>query len=169
MSNEIVSLWHVVVPAGQTVHLRSSDNLNTSNVITELPNNYPLVSHGSGNPFMYFTVDDCIDKIKGWVYTNYISPGLGGAVAADEIWYPRYSTTAWKRSKHVKKYYLPVQRIQEDLYKLGYTVVGKADGYYGTNTEKAAKAFQSANGLTADGIFGKNSKQKLWDLTDRKG
>lgn len=169
MSNEIVSLWHVVVPAGQTVHLRSSDNLNTSNVITELPNNYPLVSHGSGNPFMYFTVDDCIDKIKGWVYTNYTSPGLGGAVAAGEIWYPRYSTTAWKRSKHGKKKYLPVQRIQEDLYKLGYTVVGKADGYYGTNTEKAAKAFQSANGLTADGIFGKNSKQKLWDLTDRKG
>lgn len=169
MSNEIVSLWHVVVPAGQTVHLRSSDNLNTSNVITELPNNYPLVSHGSGNPFMYFTVDDCIDKIKGWVYTNYTSPGLGGAVAADEIWYPRYSTTAWKRSKHGKKKYLPVQRIQEDLYKLGYTVVGTADGYYGANTEKAAKAFQSANGLTVDGIFGKNSKQKLWDLTDRKG
>ena len=169
MSNEIVSLWHVVVPAGQTVHLRSSDNLNTSNVITELPNNYPLVSHGSGNPFMYFTVDDCIDKIKGWVYTNYTSPGWGGPVADGEIWYPRYSTTAWKRSKHGKKKYLPVQRIQEDLYKLGYTVVGTADGYYGANTEKAAKAFQSANGLTVDGIFGKNSKQKLWNLTDRKG
>ncbi len=169
MSNEIVSRWHVVVPAGQTVHLRRTEKDNISNVITELPNNYPLVSKGSGNPFRPFTVDDCIDKIDGYVHSNYAAPGWGGPVADNEIWYPRYSTTAWKRSKHVKKYYLPVQRIQEDLYKLGYTVVGKADGYYGANTEKAAKAFQSANGLTADGIFGKNSKQKLWDLTDRKG
>ncbi len=169
MSNEIVSRWHVVVPAGQTVHLRSEDKNNASNVITELPNNYPLVNKGGGDPFKPFVVDDCIDEIEGYIHNNYTSPGLGGAVAADEIWYPRYSTTAWKRSKHGKKKYLPVQRIQEDLYKLGYTVVGKADGYYGANTEKAAKAFQSANGLTADGIFGKNSKQKLWDLTDRKG
>ncbi len=169
MSKEIVSIWHVVVPAGQTVHLRSSDNANTSNVITELPNNYPLEYDGSGNPFMPFYVDDGIDKIWGYVHNNYVSPGRGGPVADDEIWYPRYSTPAWKRSKHGKKCYKPVQRIQEDLYKLGYTVVGKADGYYGANTEKAAKAFQSANGLTADGIFGKNSKQKLWDKADRKG
>ena len=169
MSNEIVSLWHVVVPAGQTVHLRSEDKKNASNVLTELPNNYPLEYDGSGNPFMPFYVDDGIDRIRGYVHNNYVSPGWGGSVAANEIWYPRYSTTAWKRSKHGKKKYLPVQRIQEDLYKLGYTVVGKADGCYGANTEKAAKAFQSDNGLTVDGVFGKNSKQKLWDLTDRKG
>ncbi len=169
MSNQIIRVWYVNVPAGQTVHLRSTDKENASNVITELPNNYPLVYDGSGNPFMPFYVDDGIDQIWGYVHSNYVSPGWGGPVADNEIWYPRYSTTAWKRSKHVKKYYKPVLRIQEDLYKLGYTVVGKADGYYGANTEKAAKAFQSANGLTVDGIFGKNSKQKLWDLTDRKG
>ncbi len=169
MSNAVISRWHVVVPAGQTVHLRSDAESNASNVITELPNNYPLVSDGPLGLFTYFIVDDGIDEIKGYVHSNYVSPGWGGSVADNEIWYPRYSTTAWKRSKHVKKYYKPVLRIQEDLYKLGYTVVGKADGYYGANTEKAAKAFQSANGLTVDGIFGKNSKQKLWDLTDRKG
>ncbi len=169
MSNQIIRVWYVNVPAGQTVHLRSDPVSNSSNVITELPRNYPLVFDGSGNPFKYFIVDDGIDEIKGWVHDDYTTTIRQGSVASGEIWYPRYSTTAWKRSKHVKKYYKPVLRIQEDLYKLGYTVVGKADGYYGANTEKAAKAFQSANGLTVDGIFGKNSKQKLWDLTDRKG
>ncbi len=52
---------------------------------------------------------------------------------------------------------------------IGYTQVGTADGYFGQNTETAVKAFQKDKGLTVDGIFGKNSKQKLWDLIDRRG
>ena len=52
---------------------------------------------------------------------------------------------------------------------IGYTQVDTADGYFGQNTETAVKAFQKDKGLTVDGIFGKNSKQKLWDLIDRRG
>ena len=77
MSNEIVSRWHVVVPAGQTVHLRSEDKNNASNVITELPNNYPLVNKGGGDPFKPFVVDDCIDEIEGYIHNNYTSPWFG--------------------------------------------------------------------------------------------
>ena len=34
---------------------------------------------------------------------------------------------------------------------------GSVDGDFGPNTEKAAKAFQNAKGLTQDGIVGKNT------------
>ena len=55
------------------------------------------------------------------------------------------------------------------VISIGYTQVGSADGYYGTNTENAVRAFQTANGLTSDGIFGNASKNKLWSLVDRPG
>jgi hypothetical protein len=46
-----------------------------------------------------------------------------------------------------------VTLLQQDLNKLGYSV-GKADGDYGPTTEQQVKAFQTAKGLTADGIVG---------------
>ena len=79
------------------------------------------------------------------------------------------STPSWKRSSHSSKYYLPVEKIQQDLINLGYTQISEANGYYDSNTENAVKAFQTKNGLTSDGIFGKNSKKKLWSLVERKG
>lgn len=48
-----------------------------------------------------------------------------------------------------------VRAMQEMLTKLGYDVGakdGKADGIFGPKTEEAVKAFQTANGLPADGI-----------------
>ena len=85
------------------------------------------------------------------------------------MYIPRYSTPAWKRSSHSGKYYLPVKRIQSDLYDLGYTDVGTPDGYYGKNTETAVKAFQKDNNLSVDGIFGKKRKLALWELAARRG
>lgn len=41
-------------------------------------------------------------------------------------------------------------------------VVGvKSDGIYGGGTERAVKRFQTAHGLTADGLVGKNTKAKM--------
>ena len=111
---------------------------------------------------------DCIDTITGYVHRDYLSSGYIPS-SSSEIWIPRYSTPAWKRTSHYNKYYLPVKRIQQDLISIGYTQVGSADGYYGTNTENAVKAFQTANGLTSDGFFGNASKNKLWSLVDRPG
>ncbi len=158
----------IAVTAGQTVHLRSVAETNASNVITELPRGYCVEMISSLDPFKRVEVNDCIDTIEGYVHRDYLSSGQI-ACSDDDIWIPRYSTAAWKRSAHYNKYYLPVKRIQRDLYSIGYTQVGTADGYFGKNTETAIKAFQADNGLTVDGIFGKNSKKKLWDLVDRKG
>ena len=49
-----------------------------------------------------------------------------------------------------------VRQIQEKLKRWGY-YNGSVDGIYGSKTEVAVKKFQRANGLTADGIAGKNT------------
>lgn len=50
--------------------------------------------------------------------------------------------------------------LQDALNALGYST-RTLDGIFGTNTERALKAFQSSVGLTADGICGCNSWKKL--------
>jgi peptidoglycan hydrolase-like protein with peptidoglycan-binding domain len=52
-----------------------------------------------------------------------------------------------------------VKVLQEQLNKVGVTC--NADGAYGPNTMKAVKTFQTASGLTADGIAGDDTQAKL--------
>lgn len=54
-----------------------------------------------------------------------------------------------------------VKRVQELLIKYGYMKEGSATGYFGEVTEKAVKAFQRNNGLTADGDVGSKTMAKL--------
>lgn len=52
-----------------------------------------------------------------------------------------------------------VKKLQMNLNGLAYRVT--ADGIYGAATTKAVRNFQSANGLSADGIAGTNTLSKL--------
>ena len=52
-----------------------------------------------------------------------------------------------------------VTKIQSGLAKAGYKIV--ADSWFGDDTEKVVRAFQKANGLAVDGIWGKASQAKL--------
>jgi len=52
----------------------------------------------------------------------------------------------------------PVRALQQRLNTLGFNA-GTADGSFGPKTEAAVKAFQRAKGLTADGVVG----PKTWD------
>ncbi len=54
-----------------------------------------------------------------------------------------------------------VREMQKKLKELGY-YKGSADGDFGPATEKAVKAFQKANGLTADGKAGQKTLAKLY-------
>jgi len=52
-----------------------------------------------------------------------------------------------------------VEEVQQLLKDLGY--LDKVTGYFGTDTEAAVKKFQENNGLTADGIVGSGTMEKL--------
>lgn len=54
-----------------------------------------------------------------------------------------------------------VTRVQELLNKHGYLVSGNITGYFGEATEQAVENFQSRNGLTADGLVGVQTINKL--------
>ena len=53
-----------------------------------------------------------------------------------------------------------VENLQRKLISLGY-LKGTADGIYGTKTVDAVRAFQKANGLSADGVAGAQTQQAL--------
>ena len=53
-----------------------------------------------------------------------------------------------------------VRQMQEDLKKLGY-YSGTVSGHYGTLTEAAVTNFQKDNGLSADGIAGSKTLEKI--------
>ena len=57
-----------------------------------------------------------------------------------------------------------VAQLQEALIQLGY-LSGKADGNYGAKTVEAVRAFQKANGLTADGTAGEQTQRALYGGT----
>ena len=53
-----------------------------------------------------------------------------------------------------------VKAMQQALIDLGY-LEGKADGKFGDKTEEAVRAFQRKNGLTPDGLAGKQTRSML--------
>ena len=53
-----------------------------------------------------------------------------------------------------------VYTLQAKLFELGY-YNGRIDGRYSSETTAAVKAFQQANGLSADGVAGKGTMNKL--------
>ena len=54
-----------------------------------------------------------------------------------------------------------VRKLQRKLKELGY-YTGSVDGDFGAATDKAVKAFQKANGLTADGKVGSKTESVLY-------
>lgn len=61
-----------------------------------------------------------------------------------------------------------VKWLQSFLNKAGYNP-GSIDGIWGTKTQNAVIAFQKANGLTVDGLAGKDTKDKLLEVTNIGG
>ncbi len=60
-----------------------------------------------------------------------------------------------------------VVSIQKRLKDLGY-FTGTATGFYGSSTVSAVKKFQSANGLSADGVCGSSTLDKMFSSSAKK-
>lgn len=60
-----------------------------------------------------------------------------------------------------------VKQLQQRLKDLGY-YSGSVDGKYGSGTESAVKAFQSASGLKSDGIAGSATQDKVYSSSAKK-
>ena len=58
--------------------------------------------------------------------------------------------------------YAAVRELQYKLISLGW-LTGNADGIYSYDTYNAVRDFQRRNGLTADGIAGEKTFEKLFD------
>ena len=59
-----------------------------------------------------------------------------------------------------------VKTIQTTLKELGYYTYPKTTGYYGSITAEAVKRYQEDNGLSADGIIGKHTREILFGNTE---
>lgn len=62
-----------------------------------------------------------------------------------------------------------ITEMQTMLIACGYSCgYAGADGKFGTDTQKALKAFQKDNNLKIDGVYGPNSRKKLTELYNSK-
>jgi len=59
-----------------------------------------------------------------------------------------------------------VEYVQQRLRELGY-LSGRADGIFGNATERAVRDFQSAHGLTSDGVVGNRTLAMLESASAR--
>lgn len=96
---------------------------------------------------------------------SYFADGMGdvlgmsfGDAASSYSTKPQLSRAANGNSKNST-----VQELQELLISKGYTSVGTADGWFGTNTETAVKQFQTASGLPATGVVDAGTWGKLYE------
>lgn len=82
------------------------------------------------------------------------------SVAYAAVWSSRYSNYDLRRSstKSVYKLYM-----QTDLHYNGFNP-GIIDGIMGGDTERAVQRFQDDRRLTADGIVGPKTKDRLWEV-----
>src|SRR5262245_33979943 len=67
----------------------------------------------------------------------------------------------------------PVATVQRALVDLGFSMplttggdTKLPDGIFGAETEQVVRSFQQQNGLSADGIVGRETMRKLEQLTD---
>jgi hypothetical protein len=90
---------------------------------------------------------------KSWALNTSISARLKPETAASLNKPPR---TLKRGSTGVE-----VKRLQTELATLGYYLLN-IDGKFGPRTEEALKAYQAANGLKVDGLFGPKSRAKLY-------
>ena len=100
---------------------------------------------------------DTENAIKRFQQTSgFIDDGYAGPQTRDLL----FSDKAEKNALMIGDSGSDVENVQQRLIELKY-LSGKADGYFGSNTEAAVKAFQKRNSLTVDGKVGAHTMTVL--------
>ena len=173
-------IYGYVVPA-----YTGNETIQETNTVTTPSTNYPTIGRGSTGIY----VKEAQNKLiaKGYSLSKYGADGIFGAetervvrdfqadngIANDGIigpitWgklnndstimpstYPGSVIGMGARGENVVK-------IQNELIRRGYEVSGGADGAFGSGCRNAVMQFQTDNGLTADGMVGKQTWDKLF-------
>lgn len=143
------------------------------NVTYVAPQNdtYPVLRVGSSNRYVRYL--QFLLKTKGYsvgtvdgVFGNNTQNAVrafqqANGLDADGVvgrltWYKLNNFTPEARTIKRGDYGAEVKYLQQKLYSKLYNV-GSIDGIFGRQTEQAVKEFQSENGLSADGVVGKNT------------
>ena len=119
-----------------------------------------------GDTFYY------VDTVDGWFQTSsgyWISKSYARVMTSEEVDNVVGSESAGSVSGTYRygSTGSTVKQIQTMLADLGY-YSGTKSGNFGYKTEDAVKAFQSANGLKADGVVGKKTLDKLTEVYNGK-
>lgn len=160
-----MSIMAVAIPAmaaDVVRYVNVTPNLNfretpNGDLIDRIPYGASVVQHSvstvSGTKWSYITYN----SVNGYVMTKYLTDT---AVTT----HPQNSTQAfgsYTLQQGQTSYY--VKNLQLALKHGGY-MTGSADGIFGSQTYNAVIAFQTAKGLTADGLVGPATRAKLWSL-----
>ena len=102
-----------------------------------------------------------VDGIAGQSTLKLLESGTAKkAATASPTPKPTAKPTATSSALRVGSTGTKVKNMQQRLKDLGY-YTGSVDGVFGQGTENAVKAFQRANGLSADGVAGTATLSKL--------
>lgn len=101
------------------------------------------------------------DGIAGAATLNLLASGSAKKAATPKpTSKPTAKPTATSSALRVGSSGSAVKNLQQKLKNLGY-YTGSVDGAFGAGTESALKAFQRANGLSADGVAGSATLSRL--------
>ena len=119
-----------------------------------------------GDTFYY------VDTVDGWFQTSsgyWISKSYARVMTSEEVdnVVGSGSTSTTSSTYRYGSTGSTVKQIQTMLADLGY-YSGTKSGNFGYQTEDAVKAFQRANGLSADGVVGKKTMDKLTTAYNNK-
>ena len=139
--------------ASSRLNVRASASTSSS-IVGTLSHGQSVVITGASGAWSRITAG----KISGYVMTQYLR--TGSTPAAEPTVQPTAAPETDDETLQYGSTGEAVKAIQRKLKELGY-FDGSIGGNYLTKTEAAVRAFQAANGLTADGVATKDVQRRI--------
>ena len=112
----------------------------------------------------YTTAQTIMYQLHSCEVTSGGSGGGTGGSSSYGTWEAKYGNNTFVNSS---SYSGNVYRVQRDLNRWGVSPALVEDGKWGAKSSAATRQFQSANGLSVDGLCGPNTKSKLFNVIGR--